>query len=232
MPLRDHSKLFGEGGGSWVGFHGMWASHILTKLNGEQLSQDYRAGFDVHRPDFALPQFEATPNHVVSDEQQDRGFPPTPVLSAFAPIDEPGSTDVTVEYRAGQDVVAAVVFAHRGFSGTPHGRRAFAVKCAKWLQRGTSVIAVNVDSPADVPTDLVELLGVGSSFAWRSATGFSVVAYRVLAIKDNSRLDVWTHAPAIGEELPTVPLWLASDLAVPLELEATYEAACKSLRIG
>jgi len=31
--------------------------------------------------------------------------------------------------------------------------------------------------------------------------------------------------------LPTLPLWLASNLAVPLELEQTYEETCQVLRI-
>jgi hypothetical protein len=34
-----------------------------------------------------------------------------------------------------------------------------------------------------------------------------------------------------GQPLPTLPLWLADDLAVPLDLEATYEQTCGILRI-
>ncbi len=36
----------------------------------------------------------------------------------------------------------------------------------------------------------------------------------------------------LGQELPTVPLWLKRDLAVPLELELCYARACASLRRG
>jgi hypothetical protein len=32
--------------------------------------------------------------------------------------------------------------------------------------------------------------------------------------------------------LPTLPLWLADDLAVPLELEASDEVTCRVLRIA
>ena len=46
------------------------------------------------------------------------------------------------------------------------------------------------------------------------------------------KLDAWPYPLALRQPLPTVPLWLTYDLAVPLELEATYEAACKSLRIA
>ena len=46
------------------------------------------------------------------------------------------------------------------------------------------------------------------------------------------KLESWAHALAIGNPLPTLPLWLSSDLAVPLELEATYEETCRVLRIA
>ena len=39
----------------------------------------------------------------------------------------------------------------------------------------------------------------------------------------------WTHALVISQPLPLLPLWLADNLAVPLELEATYEETCRIL---
>lgn len=35
----------------------------------------------------------------------------------------------------------------------------------------------------------------------------------------------------LGQPLPTLPLRLAEDFAVPLELEASYEQRCRDLRI-
>jgi hypothetical protein len=31
----------------------------------------------------------------------------------------------------------------------------------------------------------------------------------------------------LGRPLPTLPIWLAQDLAVPLELEPSYEQTCR-----
>jgi hypothetical protein len=31
--------------------------------------------------------------------------------------------------------------------------------------------------------------------------------------------------------LPTLPLWLTEDFAIPLDLEASYEQTCRDLRI-
>jgi hypothetical protein len=47
----------------------------------------------------------------------------------------------------------------------------------------------------------------------------------------SGRLETWLRPLAIGQVLPTIPLWLDVDLAVPLSLEASYEETCAALRI-
>jgi hypothetical protein len=45
------------------------------------------------------------------------------------------------------------------------------------------------------------------------------------------RLEIWPASLAIGERLPMLPLWIARDRAVPLDLEESYTAACRTLRM-
>ena len=45
------------------------------------------------------------------------------------------------------------------------------------------------------------------------------------------QLLAWPTVLTIGQPLPTLPLWLGADLAVPLDLELSYTAACVDLRI-
>lgn len=54
---------------------------------------------------------------------------------------------------------------------------------------------------------------------------------RVYDIKHQRRLETWAHALAVGQPLPTLPLWLRDDLAVPMELESTYEETCRISRM-
>jgi hypothetical protein len=63
------------------------------------------------------------------------------------------------------------------------------------------------------------------------AKGLYAVAYRAVAVQKRPRIEVWPEPLALGAEMPTVPLWLTLDLCVPLVLEATYIATCRSLRI-
>ena len=49
--------------------------------------------------------------------------------------------------------------------------------------------------------------------------------------RDEWMLDTWAQSLSLGRPLPTVPLWLADDLAVPLELDESYEQSCGILSI-
>ena len=44
-------------------------------------------------------------------------------------------------------------------------------------------------------------------------------------------LEAWNRPLAPGQPLPVLPLWLGEELAVPLDLEASYEQTCRDLRI-
>ncbi len=56
--------------------------------------------------------------------------------------------------------------------------------------------------------------------------------YEVL-VYDQSRGRILVAAVEIvSPALPTLPIWLHDDLAVSLDLEASYEETCRALRIG
>ena len=44
-------------------------------------------------------------------------------------------------------------------------------------------------------------------------------------------IEVWAHAFEIGDDLPTLPSRLQGDVVIPVELQATYEEACRRRRI-
>ena len=80
-------------------------------------------------------------------------------------------------------------------------------------------------------SDLLELIGERDpSLAAGPPPLYSAVC-RCRREDDRSRLETWAHTFALGQPLPTLPLWLDDSLAVPLELEASYEETCRVLRI-
>ena len=56
-------------------------------------------------------------------------------------------------------------------------------------------------------------------------------ACRMTKRQDDWLLETWAQTLELGRPLPTLPLWLADDLAVPLELDESYEQSCGILNI-
>ena len=58
------------------------------------------------------------------------------------------------------------------------------------------------------------------------------VAYRPVVRDKQEQIEAWPAHLAVGEPLPTVPLFLNVELALPVDLDATYTAACQRRRLG
>ena len=256
MSLRNHArsrKLI-----PWKPFHNTWLVKMVDRLNESILTPRFTSMPGAHygielEADVATLERDANASLFGAVSGGSDGgvavapvtyTPPAPPLTANVSFTGDDAFEVRV-FMDGSDwrLVAAVELVSERNKDRPEGRREFAVKCGGYLQSGVSVVVVDIvpDRHADLHLDLCDVLDLPPSLYWKSPTGLSAVAYRAVrerkppATPDGGlpvRLDVWPHALAIQEELPTVPLWLAADLAVPLELELTYAAACKSLRLG
>ena len=82
---------------------------------------------------------------------------------------------------------------------------------------------------ADLRGDLLAALGAAADPSETPA--LSAVAYRAVGQGEGGRLLAWPEVLEVGQPLPTVPLWLGTELVVPLDLEAGHTAACQDLRI-
>jgi hypothetical protein len=85
---------------------------------------------------------------------------------------------------------------------------------------------------ANLYGELMDFLGQEDPSLADGPPDLYAVACRLTREGEAGRLETWSHPLAIGRALPTLPLWLASDLAVPLELEPSYEETCRVLRIS
>lgn len=115
----------------------------------------------------------------------------------------------------------------------PAARQAFAVKCVGYLQQGSSIVVVDTVTTrrADMNAAVLSLLGVDAA-ATALPPGLGAVSYRAVGRDEESQqLQLWPAPLTLGQPLPTLPLWIAADLSVPLDLDASYQAACTDLRI-
>jgi hypothetical protein len=136
--------------------------------------------------------------------------------------------------RQGRRLVAAVEIVSPSNKDRPESRRLFVAKCAALLHEHVSVSIVDVVTTRqfNLYGDLLELVGQADPSLAPEPPPVYAAACRWRREGDTSRLETWAHALAVGQPLPTLPLWLADNLAVPLELEASYEETCRILRIA
>jgi hypothetical protein len=250
MPLRDHFRPPLSEVWPWHTLHGNWATKMVDRLNGEMLDDRFMSQSGRHfgaqvevdvgtlERDDRGSLFSATNGDGGGVATEPTVFAAPVPLSAVVGFDDPDLFEVKV-YRGGGgwNLVAAVELVSESNKDRPESRRALAVKVGSYLQQGVSVVVVDTvtNHAANPHAELADVLRLPPALRWESPTGLSVVAYRAVRrappAGPAARLDVWPYPLAVGDPLPTVPLWLAPDLSVPLELELTYAAACRSLRI-
>lgn len=89
-------------------------------------------------------------------------------------------------------------------------------------------VDVVTERPADLHRELLLKFGVTDPGPGPVLSGS---AYRCIEREGVSVLDVWQEPIALGQTLPTLPLWSRGGLCLPVELEATYERTCIEQRV-
>lgn len=131
--------------------------------------------------------------------------------------------------EGGMRLVGAVELVSPGNKDRDLKRRAFAVKCASYLVQGIGLVLVDVVTTRshNLHNEIVELLRLDPSFRIGGDGGLYAVAYRPLHREARDEADHWPVELRLGEPLPQMPLSLAADLCVPVDLEAAYRDASR-----
>jgi hypothetical protein len=160
--------------------------------------------------------------------------PPAPSLAVAVELPAADGIEVQVFADDGDPrLAAAVELVSPRNKDRPQSRQAFAVKCVGYLQQGSSIVVVDTVTTrrADLNAAILSLLGVDPSAAV-TPSSLSAVSYRAIGREEETQqLQLWPEPLALGQPLPTLPLWIASDFSVPLDLEASYQTTCTDLRI-
>jgi hypothetical protein len=157
-----------------------------------------------------------------------------PTLAVDANLSEQYEYEVLVyDQSRGRLLVAAVELVSPANKDRPENRRAFVAKCAALLQKRVCVAVVDLVTTRqfNLYADLLDLIGqTDPAFAPTPPPIYAAVC-RGRKVGQRPRLETWAYPLAVGHKLPTLPLWLGDDLAVALDLEASYEETCQALRI-
>jgi Protein of unknown function (DUF4058) len=243
MPLRDHFHPPLSDFRSWDGLHGAWPTLIVMDLN-KRLSRRFVAAPRIHLEggfeiDVAATREEEPSPFTSGTGGSDGGTatavwaPPEPTLSVVTDLPQQDEYEVQVFEVEGRRLVAAVEIVSPANKDRPETRRAFVAKCAALLHQGVSVSIVDLVTSrgGNLYSDLLDLIGESDPSFSTDASLLYASACRWRRDGDAGKFETWTHALAVNRPLPVLPLWLSADLAVPLDLESTYEESCRVLRI-
>jgi hypothetical protein len=238
MPLLDHFHPPLKVSHAWTSCHSSWANSLTQQLNRGLLPAEY----------YAVPYVQLGGQieiDVATFEQDGAGSgigaagtavwaPARATLSVPVDFVHLDLIEVQVlQHFGGPQLRAAIELVSPANKDRPSHRRAFAIKCASYLQRGVSVVVIDVvtERAANLHAELIQVLNLTGDAPWQSPSGLYTVAYRTVPSAGQHQLEIWPEPLALGAVLPTVPLWLDIDLCLPLGLEESYVAACESLRI-
>jgi hypothetical protein len=237
MPLRDHFHPPLSNKTSWEGFHGAWPTMMVLQLNRhlpDQFVAEPRVhvGAEIEVDIGALEGDEADPP--ASDASGLAYAPAEPSVAVETELLDASEYEVRVfDLKHNRRLVAAVEIVSPSNKDRPKSRQAFVAKCEALLRKGVSVAIVDLvtEKHFNLYAELLELIDRTDPTFGPEPPAVYAAACRWIPGGRRHILQTWSHALRLGQALPTLPVWLAENFAVPLELEASYEDTCRALRI-
>jgi hypothetical protein len=237
MALLDHFHAPLSQKRHWESLHSGWANALRDQLNAGVLPPRYFAEVQIrvgNRVAVDVPTIEEPKD----DSALVNGSiavwaPPRPPYTASLQFTSTDLYEIQVfEDEQGPRLVATVELVSPANKDRASNRRQLAVKCGSYLQQGVSVIVVDVvtSRSGNLHSELLQLLEVADDASGLGASDLYATAYRTVPTA-TAQLHYWTERLSVGAILPTMPLWIAPELCVPLDLEKAYQVVCASSRI-
>ncbi|MBM4072116.1 MAG: DUF4058 family protein [Planctomycetes bacterium] len=239
MPLLDHFHPPLSTWRHWHAFHNAWATYISSDLN-RRLPSNFFAeanvkfGIEIDVGTFEEKgRLEGGANGApvaAATETPEAWSPPAPTLTLPFTITSDIVEIQVFDKSAGPVLAGAIELVSPANKDRPEHRDAFVCKCAAYLQVGVGLVIVDVvtDRKANLHALLLDHLGTRNDGA---DDGLFAVAYRPLQRNGHANLDIWQEALAIGQQLPTMPLWLKNGPCLPVDLEGSYQRTCVEQRV-
>ena len=261
MPLRDHFRTPLSQSSSWEEVHGQWPAVIVQQL-GKILPAQYVAGPRIHLGSQAEVDVASFEHYRKEEREvqpfADNGSSVATIVlapsvlapSVLAPsVWAPSQPTLVMEtdlgdydeyevrvYDASRNrrLVAAIELISPANKDRPQSRRQLVAKCAALLRQQVSVMLVDIvgSRAFNLYAVLLEITGQRDPALGNKPPSMYACACRWRPRGESHVLETWNSELVLAQSLPTLPLWLSEDLAVPLNLESSYEQTCCDLRIA
>lgn len=220
----------------WHAFNNAWATYIAAALN-QRLPEGYFAepnvqfGIEIAVAAFEEAKPDSTEENVVSLPTSLNWLPPEPVLTIPLILVTDTVEIAVFNNEAGPILAGAIELVSPANKDRAGQRDAFVSKCAAYLQQGIGLVIVDVVTSrrANLHDELLARLNAAPTASTSGELYTS--AYRPIERGGEAKLDIWQEFLSLGNQLPTMPLYLQEGLCLPVELQATYERTCIEQRI-
>ncbi len=161
--------------------------------------------------------------------------PPRPTLTLEPRLPNQDVYEVRIyDRRRNRRIVAAIEIVSPSNKDRPETRGTFVSKVAALLKHDICVSIVDVVSTSEfnLYAELMNFHESTDPAVGDQPPPMYAVTVRMRYEGSRRMMDSWYQPLAIGDPLPTLPVWLTATRAISLELEASYEETCRTLRIG
>ena len=243
MPLRDHFRPPVSQRSSWEGVHGQWPAVIVQQLV-KILPARFTAEPRVHlgtRAEVDIARYEVESGPAEGIESSEGGVatavwaPSQPTLAVETEIADFDEYEVRVyDVDCGRRLVASIELISPANKDRPGNREQFVAKCAALLRAQVSLVLVDIVTTREfnLYAELLDLIGERDTSLGDVPPATSAVACHPKLHGTARMLKAWNVPLTVGQPLPLLPLWLSEELAISLDLEASYEQTCSDLRIA
>lgn len=160
--------------------------------------------------------------------------PPKPTITVEPRLPKQDVYEVRIyDGRRKRRLVAAIELVSPSNKDRPETRGTFLSKAGALLDQDVCVSIVDVVTTSyfNLYADLLNFLETNDPALGDEPPPTYAATVRMRSEDRRRLMDNWYHPLAVGEPLPTLPIWLTPTLAVSLDLESSYEEACRPLRI-
>ncbi len=234
VVLQDHFRPPLGARRHWHAFHNAWATYLSSDLN-RQLPEGYFAepnvqfGIEIDVADYEEADFAMNP--ALSGTGPGGWIVPAPAQTIPLPLLSDIVEVLIFDREEGPTLAGAIELVSPANKDRPDHRDAFITRCAAYLQEGVGLAIVHVVTGRRFPWHEALLKRLGTDAATSLDADHRAASYRPVDRESQPSLDMWRERLAIGESLPSRPLWLRGSFCLRVDLDATYDRTCREQRI-
>jgi len=160
--------------------------------------------------------------------------PPKPTLTLEPALPNQDVYEVRIyDGRRNRRLVAAIEIVSPSNKDRPDRRANFVTKVANLLTNGICVSIIDIVSTMNfnLYSELMDSVHGVDPALGEVPPPMYAVTLRTRYEDRRKMMDIWYHPLAVGQVLPTLPIWLRESFAISLDVESSYEETCRTLRI-